>query len=64
MARVKMTKRRNGSTTYRITAGKGEDLRAFCQALAGERPMPKCLLQEGNCKAGDCPEHGFVPETP
>jgi len=22
----------------------------------------KCALQEGNCKAGDCPEHGIFPK--
>jgi hypothetical protein len=63
MAKVTMTKRRGGGTSMKITAGKGEDLRALCQALAGERPMPKCLLQEDNCKAADCPEHGFVPRS-
>lgn len=61
MAKVKMIKRRGGGTSFRITAGKGEDLRGFVEALAGNRPMPKCLLQEGNCKAADCHEHGFVP---
>lgn len=26
--------------------------------------IPRCLLQDGNCKAADCPDHGWTSPSP
>lgn len=38
----------------------GAEIRDQVFRLAAETE-PGCLLQEGNCKAGDCPQHGIFP---